>query len=119
MILHVLPHQTRKNLSINLQKWLIDTNIFDESFDTHAQEIYDSPSWPEKPLFYICAPSKTDDSVAPNDMENIFILIPVAPGIKEEEDTRDKYFQHVLARLKKLTGEDIKEEDILMELKRS
>ena len=32
MILHVLPHQTRKNLSINLQKWLIDTNIFDESF---------------------------------------------------------------------------------------
>ena len=86
--------------------------FFDESFDAHAQEIYDNPSWPEKPLFYICAPSKTDDSVAPKDMENIFILIPVAPGIKEDENTRDRYFKHVLARLKKLTGEDIKEEDI-------
>ena len=87
--------------------------FFDESFDLHAKEIYDCPSWPEKPLFYICAPSKTDNSVAPKEGENIFILIPVAPGIKENEDTREKYFAHILQRLKALTGEEINSEDII------
>lgn len=91
--------------------------FFDEDFDLHAKEIYDCPSWPKKPLFYVCAPSKTDASVAPEGKENIFILIPVAPGIKEDENTREKYFAHILKRLKELTGEDIKPEDI--EFKRS
>lgn len=87
--------------------------FFDEDFDFHAKEIYDCPSWPEKPLFYVCAPSVTDSSVAPEGMENLFILMPVAPGIEEEKDTREKYFKLILNRIKKLTGEDIKEEDIV------
>ena len=46
--------------------------FFDESFENHAKEIYDKPSWPNKPLFYVSATSKTDKSVAPENCENIF-----------------------------------------------
>ena len=81
--------------------------FFDADFNLHAKEIYDCPSWPDNPLFYVCAPSKTDTSVAPKDMENIFILMPVAPGIEEEENTREKYLKLILERIKKHTGEDI------------
>ena len=83
--------------------------FFDESFEVHAREIYENPKWPSKPLFYVCCTSKTDPSAAPAGMENVFILIPTAPGLDDSEDTRDKYFDIVLDRMEKLTGQDIKE----------
>ena len=81
--------------------------FFDEDFDKHAIEIYDNPKWPGKPLFYVAAPSKSDDTIAPEGMENLFILIPVAPGLKDEEETREKYYQMVMQRLEKITGESV------------
>ena len=39
-------------------------------------QIYDNPAWPKDPLFYVCAPSVTDDSVAPEGCENLFLLVP-------------------------------------------
>ncbi|MEQ8925400.1 MAG: phytoene desaturase family protein [Fulvivirga sp.] len=83
--------------------------FFDESFDTHAEEIYDAPQWPSKPLFYVCCPSKTDDTVAPAGMENVFILIPVAPDLKDTEEERQKYFNMVMERMERLTGQSIRE----------
>lgn len=82
--------------------------FFDEPFGPHAEAIYDSPSWPEKPLFYVCCPSKTDVSVAPENGENLFLLIPVAPGIVEQPETRDHYFNLMMDRLEARTGEQIR-----------
>ena len=45
--------------------------FFDEDFKLHAQEIYETPRWPSKPLFYASAPSKTDPGVAPEGCENL------------------------------------------------
>jgi phytoene desaturase len=81
--------------------------FFDEDFGVHASEIYDAPKWPSKPLFYVCAPSKTDDSVAPEGMENLFFLIPVAPNMSSDDAQRDHYFKIILDRIKKYTGEDL------------
>ncbi len=74
--------------------------FFDEDFGPHAEAIYDTATWPEKPLFYVCCPSKTDPSVAPEGKENIFILIPTAPGINDPEELREHYFNLVCDRLK-------------------
>ena len=49
--------------------------FFDCAFDAHAAEIYDQPAWPQHPLFYLCCPSKTDQSVAPEGQENLFFLM--------------------------------------------
>ncbi|MCV9385418.1 phytoene desaturase family protein [Reichenbachiella ulvae] len=89
-------------------KNLIHHNLFfDEDFDEHAKQIYDNPEWPDNPLFYVCCPSKTDDSVAPAEDENLFILMPLAPGITDNETTREAYFDKIMTRLEKIIDDKI------------
>jgi len=52
----------------------------------------------------VCAPSKTDNTVAPEGCENLFILIPVAAGIKDSEEVRGRLFNDVIKRLEQYTG---------------
>lgn len=82
--------------------------FFDEDFALHAKEIYTTPSWPEKPLFYMCCPSKTDHSVAPPGKENVFLLMPIAPGLKDSNEMREKYFEIMCDRIEKHTGINIR-----------
>ena len=87
---------------------LIHHNLFfDESFEQHSIDLYTSKSWPNKPLFYTCCPSKTDSSVAPNGMENLFVLIPIATGLNDNEQIREKYFKMIISRLEKYTKTNI------------
>lgn len=82
--------------------------FFDEDFSQHAQEIYTTPQWPAKPLFYVSAPSKTDPSVAPPGSENLFLLIPVAPGLEDHPEIREHYYHVIMERLERLTGQEIR-----------
>lgn len=81
--------------------------FFDTSFETHAEEIYDNPKWPEDPLFYANFPSVTDASMAPKDAETGFFLIPIAPGIEDTDEIRSQYFDIIISRFEKLTGQDV------------
>ncbi len=84
--------------------------FFDVDFNKHGKEIYETPIWPTEPLFYVCASSVTDENVAPPGGENLFFLIPVAAGLKGDDETlRDKYFEKIVQRFEKLTGESISE----------
>lgn len=83
------------------------TLFFDEDLLQHSKDIYKDKQWPAKPLFYVCCPSQTDDSVAPAGHENLFLLMPVAPGLEDTEAIREKYFQIMLNRLEKQLGENI------------
>ncbi|MGI4897479.1 MAG: phytoene desaturase family protein [Janthinobacterium lividum] len=83
--------------------------FFDEDFELHAEEIYTKPKWPQKPLFYVSCTSKTDDGVAPEGCENLFFLMPVAPDLKDDETTREHYFDLMLDRFEKITGQQIKD----------
>lgn len=80
------------------------TLFFENDLDLHTEEIYKDKKWPTKPLFYACCPSKTDDSVAPENCENVFLLMPVAPGIEDSEEIRERYFMEMILRLEKHTG---------------
>jgi phytoene desaturase len=81
--------------------------FFDEELTAHGKEIYNQPQWPTKPLFYACVPSKTDNEVAPENMENIFVLIPIAPDLKDNQEMRDHYYDLVIKRMEHQTGESI------------
>ncbi|MCB9196155.1 MAG: phytoene desaturase [Flavobacteriales bacterium] len=83
--------------------------FFDQDFNQHATEIYDTPRWPSNPLFYVCVPSVTDSTVAPEGNENLFLLIPVAPDLPDTEEIREKYFQMIVNRLEKLTEQKFSE----------
>lgn len=87
--------------------------FFDTDFGIHAKEIYDEPQWPSNPLFYVSVTSKTDLESAPEGHENVFILIPTAPGLIDNQEVKDKYFDIVISRLEQLTGEPNLKESIV------
>ncbi|MGB3452665.1 MAG: oleate hydratase [Moheibacter sp.] len=80
------------------------TLFFENDLDEHIDCIYGDKKWPEKPLFYACCPSKTDTKVAPEGKENLFLLMPLAIGINDEESIREKYLQEMLSRIEKHSG---------------
>lgn len=80
------------------------TLFFENDLDNHIDCIYGDKQWPDKPLFYSCCPSKTDKHVAPENSENLFLLMPIATGINDEENIREKYLKKMLTRLEKVTG---------------
>ena len=91
------------------------TLFFDADFDLHAQHIYDNPSWPENPLFYASFPSITDATFAPQGKEAGVFLIPLAPGIEDTDAIREKYFDQIIGRFEKLTGQTVKKNIIFKE----
>lgn len=80
------------------------TLFFENDLELHTHEIYKDKKWPTKPLFYACCPSKTDPDVAPENCENVFLLMPVAPGIEDSEEIRERYFMEMILRLEKHIG---------------
>lgn len=91
-------------VSKKLKNLLHHNLFFDADFARHAADIYDEPAWPQNPLFYVCAPSVTDASVAPAGHENLFLLVPVSTEIEETEAIKEKYFNLLVDRIEKLTG---------------
>ena len=82
--------------------------FFDVPFEQHAKEIYHDPQWPSNPLFYVSINSVTDDTVAPAGCDNMVLLIPISSGLlNDDETTREKYFQQIIKRMEKHTGQSI------------
>jgi phytoene desaturase len=70
--------------------------IFSQDWKTNFAEIFDSPCWPADPSLYVCAPSVTDPSVAPPGQENLFVLVPVAPGLEATPEQLNKFAERTL-----------------------
>ncbi|WP_299795989.1 phytoene desaturase family protein [uncultured Maribacter sp.] len=89
--------------------------FFDTDFELHAKEIYDSPKWPTNPLFYANFPSLTDASMAPDGYETAFFLVPIATALEDTEALRSQYFDLIMDRFEKRTGQDIRKNIIFKE----
>jgi phytoene desaturase len=85
------------------------TLFFDEDLDAHMDAVYKQPRWPDSPLFYACAPSVTDPSVAPKGCSNLFLLVPLAPGLSDANAAREFTYDKVMARLEAHTGLPLRE----------
>jgi len=83
--------------------------FFHSDFEKHITEIYKKPSWPTDPLFYVCCPSVSDPSVAPEGCENLFFLMPIAAGLKDSVEIREQYFERLVESFEQLTGESIRD----------
>lgn len=94
-------------LNKKVQKLQHHNLFFDASLDEHSKEIYKSKKWPTEPLFYVCCTSKSDENVAPEGHENLFLLMPVAPGLEDTEELREKYFGIMMSRLQEYVGEEL------------
>jgi len=83
--------------------------FFDKPFGPHAKEIYLNPSWPKDPLFYASITTKTDLSGAPENCENLFLLVPVAAGLEDTNEIQEEYFNKLMDRLESSTDQNIRD----------
>lgn len=89
--------------------------FFDTDFEQHTKDIYDTPKWTEDPLFYANFTSLTDPKSAPEGKENGFFLIPLAPGIEDTNELRERYFDKIIARFEALTNQNVRNNIIFKE----
>ncbi len=89
--------------------------FFDTDFERHAEEIYDEPKWPTKPLFYVNFPSVTDKSMAPKGYETGFFLVPIAPDLEDTPALREQYFDIIIKRLEARTNQKVENNIIFKE----
>ena len=87
--------------------------FFDRPFESHIRSIREEKSWPKDPLFYACVPSRTDSTVAPEGSENLFLLVPLAPGLENSATEAERIYQNVMERLEERTGVDLRERVIV------
>ena len=81
----------------------------------HFGAIFDDPDWPEDPAYYVHVPSKTDETVAPDGHEAVFLLVPLAPGLEDDPETRAQFRELVLDDLAATTGVDFRDRIVLEE----
>jgi phytoene desaturase len=83
-------------------------NLFlDVDWDKHFSDVYDKKVWSESPQFYVCAPSKTDKTVAPKNCENLFILAPMAVSLAPTEAQKKALMENIIQRIEKRIGYQI------------
>ena len=89
--------------------------FFDTDFEKHAEEIYDDPKWPTDPLFYANFPSVTDKSMAPENCETGFFLVPIATDLEDTSVLREEYLDLILKRFEERTNQQIRKNIIFKE----
>ena len=90
-----------------LEKMAHHNLYFQPDWNGHFDTIFKNPAWPEAPCFYVSCITKTDPAMAPPGCENVFVLVPVAAGLTDDDATRESYAQKVIRHVEEVTGEDI------------
>lgn len=90
-----------------LEKLAHHNLYFQADWNRHFDAIFNQPAWPEEPCFYVSCITKTDPEMAPPGRENVFVLVPVAAGLADDEATREEYARKMIRHVEKMTGEDI------------
>jgi len=81
----------------------------------HFEQIFDDPAWPDDPAYYLCAPSETDDTVAPEGHSNLFALVPIAPGLEDTPELREEYRDLVLDDIAENTDTELRDRIVFEE----
>jgi phytoene desaturase len=76
---------------------------FDEIFES------DAPVWPKSPSYYVNVPSKTDPGLAPPGGETLFILVPLAPGLEDTPELRERFFNQIMDHLESVVDMPIRD----------
>jgi phytoene desaturase len=99
----------------DLEELAHHTLVLPTDWTQHFDQIFEDPQWPDDPAYYCCVPSKTDDTVAPEGHGNLFVLVPVAPGLDDTPSVREEYRDLVLDDLAEHTGADLRDRIVVEE----
>ena len=79
---------------------LFFVNAWQKNFD----DIYKDKVWPDNPSLYVSKTTATDRSTAPDGHENIFVLVPLPPGVSHDKETTEFYTEKYLEQLEQSSG---------------
>lgn len=92
-------------------------NLFlDSDWDQHFDEVFKWHEWSREPMFYASVPSKTDASVAPKGMENLFILAPLSNGIYPSKKEEKALVDSLIGRIEKRIGQSFQSDIVSMRI---
>lgn len=73
--------------------------LFSEKWEENFRQIFKDIEWPTDPSLYVCVPSKSDTTVAPEGKENLFVLVPVAAGLEHTDEFLEKYSEFIIEQM--------------------
>jgi phytoene desaturase len=76
----------------------------------------DSIAWPNNPSYYVNVPSLTDESAAPDGKDTLYILVPLASGLKDSPSDREKFYQVIMEDLEGKIGENIRKDVVVKKI---
>jgi len=91
------------------------TLVLPEDWSPHFERIFEDPALPEDPAYYVAAPSRTDDTLAPDDAEALMVLVPIASGLDLSGEAVEAFRDQVITDIEDHTGESIEDNIVLEE----
>lgn len=91
--------------------------FFVEDWKKNFDSIFTHKKLPDAASLYICKPSASDNSVAPKNTENMFVLVPLPAGVDVNEKTKQHLADTYLSLIEKeLDIPDLRKRLIVKEL---
>ncbi|WP_436901837.1 phytoene desaturase family protein [Halovenus halobia] len=84
------------------------TLVLPTYWENHFESIFESPHWPDNPAYYVNVPSRTDPTAAPEGKETLVVLVPIAPGLNDDEAARERMRADILDSLAAHVGVDLR-----------
>ena len=73
---------------------------FGKDWTKNFSEIFDNPQLPNDPSYYVCKPTHTDDNVAPQEKDILFVLVPIPAGLEPTEEDKKNYRDKLIGMMK-------------------
>jgi len=78
--------------------------VFVDDWRQNFHDIYVSKQNPNPGSMYICKPSASDPTVAPDGHENIFVLVPLPPDAVVDDTSIESLADQYIAQFEQMTG---------------
>ena len=89
---------------------------FGDDWSKHFDDVFTHPRWPIDPSIYINKASQSDDTVAPKGHENLMVLVPIAPGLEENESWRAHYAEYIIEFIEKNLELELKDKIVYQKI---
>ncbi len=102
----------------SLEKFDHHNLIFREQRDEGFTEIFGNKhtELPQHPSIYLCCPSVSDTTVAPEGHSNLFVLVPAPVHVYPNKQEEDLYTKKLIEVIEKVTGEKFSDRIISKEV---
>src|SRR3989338_7816572 len=78
--------------------------LFVDNWEQNFKDIYIDKRNPSPASIYVCKPSASDDTVAPNGHENVFILVPLPPDATVDDTDIESLADQYIIQFSQMTG---------------